>query len=374
MHPLILVVSPFSSPQFFHKSDLSLSFYIPKHKVSHVIPQHFQERILRVFVCDPTPEKIRAAGDAIRYFLERNNGISPKAPMRSLSSPGTLTAAQPIRGGSVFTRPIGNGHGIVEESVDAMDEADESMGAESSNFSVQLTPYAARTQSVQDRLLAAADGNGDSAPTPLLPPLPATPTRADRDADAPPTIILDRHAEKPQEANGAHTTGTTSTPRALQFAAPAATASSKRAFAMIGAASTPVTSRLPPSSPYRRDRESISSSPCPTPTPMKRRGALFKPATPVGKLAAAAAASRGHTPSTARTVSTRGTPSSEAATPQSQANKRQKVQSESRSRTASPPPTAATSAKRSPRIAAAAAAAEEHRPAAGTTKAKTLHY
>lgn len=47
--------------RFFKDWSSNESFTIPKHKVSLLIPEHFHERYLRVYVKNPTEERMVAA-------------------------------------------------------------------------------------------------------------------------------------------------------------------------------------------------------------------------------------------------------------------------------------------------------------------------
>ena len=352
-----------------------------------------------------------AAAEAVNYFLQRNNCVSPTiAPMRSLSSPSALTAAQPIRGGSVFSRrPIsscsnapptatmtamtimngtnGSNHerAIVEEE-EGEDEDEISLSqataaaVDDTPFSIELTPYtAARSESVMDRLLAASNlgmaasssssgspntTDASSSPVSILPALPSTPTRdsSPHVVESPPTVKLDRHAVIADGA-GAECDGDASmdqrpdgpphhanmvTPRSLTFAStsappPSTTPGSsnrlKRPFERVTmTAATTLMSVTTPAESTPAPATRNNCSPCPTvtahttsaaavcftplsrppssststpytgstPTPQKTRrphGIFSKPATPVGKMAAQAAAlARGNTPATNRTV------------------------------------------------------------------------
>lgn len=371
--------NPVDSIRFFHKSHPNHSFYIPKHKVSHVIPQHFQERILRVFLRDVTQAKLEAASEAITFFLERNNCISPTPPTRSLSSPSALTSAQPIRGGSLFSRmrshppTVSNGRVIRESDEEEEEEVSLSQGTaivdadehdhdhqplNDAQFAVALTSYNGRSESVLNRLMAvtkdatpvtAADGSGN---TTILAPLPVTPTRNSKQAnvDSPPTVKLDRHAHVDDDASasaisaGGASPCVSSTPRSLTFATHASVAA-KRPFAATlhtdahAPAHAPAyTSTLAANNTPAPLRDA-TCSPCPTPmhtahtpldatrltprssafhatpTPLKKRAVLSKPATPVGKMAAQAAA-RATTPATATpTALTRITPFTARGTP-----------------------------------------------------------
>ncbi|KAF9906960.1 SAM domain and HD [Linnemannia zychae] len=61
--------NPVDGIKFFSKTNHSVSYHIPKEKVSSLIPSEFQENIIRVFSRDPT--KVRAVHEAFRRLMSR---------------------------------------------------------------------------------------------------------------------------------------------------------------------------------------------------------------------------------------------------------------------------------------------------------------
>ncbi|KAF8931770.1 SAM domain and HD [Haplosporangium gracile] len=61
--------NPVDGIKFFSKTNYSVSYHIPKEKVSSLIPSEFQENIIRVFSRDPT--KVRAVHEAFRRLMSR---------------------------------------------------------------------------------------------------------------------------------------------------------------------------------------------------------------------------------------------------------------------------------------------------------------
>lgn len=297
--------NPVDSVKFFHKSRLDVSFYIPKHKVSHLIPQHFQERIIRVFVTDTTHEKMSAASDAINHFLRYNNCVSPEPSpvVRSMSSPGTLTTAAPLRGASAFmlnshspliTRneqpketlpaastsasasappthgdgdededvgddgfPLSQGTAATEKHLDADEDEDESVA----QIHVEMTPFQGKSESVLSRLMAAG---GD---TPMAMAVSASASASASASSSSPTRLQQSRATRSRRTNG-HTqnpaTLTSTTPgQSLLADQPASIRSSASLTTPLhssfpSAMATPL--RPIPSSTYRRDRDAAAAS------------------------------------------------------------------------------------------------------------------
>ena len=76
--------NPVDHVRFFDKSDLSRSYAIPKSKVSHVMPERFSERILRVYIKDIEEQqpshhkpKFEALKAATQEWLRQHNCLSP---------------------------------------------------------------------------------------------------------------------------------------------------------------------------------------------------------------------------------------------------------------------------------------------------------
>lgn len=61
--------NPVDGIKFFSKTNHSVSYHIPKEKVSSLIPSEFQENIIRVFSRDPS--KVRAVHEAFRRLMSR---------------------------------------------------------------------------------------------------------------------------------------------------------------------------------------------------------------------------------------------------------------------------------------------------------------
>ena len=74
--------NPVDAIRFFDKSDLHCAYFIPKQKVSHVMPAHFHERILRVFIKDieerdPLKPRFLAVKAATIAWLRAHECVSP---------------------------------------------------------------------------------------------------------------------------------------------------------------------------------------------------------------------------------------------------------------------------------------------------------
>ena len=121
--------NPVDHVRFFDKSDVSVSYRIPKSRVSHVMPEVFSERILRVFIKDiettePSKPKFEALKAATTEWLKIHSCLSPvikrtasgalsrkpsflhKSPLRPSSQPTTHTAvAAAAETGSIVEVP-----------------------------------------------------------------------------------------------------------------------------------------------------------------------------------------------------------------------------------------------------------------------------
>lgn len=363
--------NPVDSVKFFHKHHRDISFRIPKEKVSHVIPQHFQERILRVFLKDVTEEKMNAAQETVRYFLEHNRCLTPNMqPMRSLSSPPELHATKPVRGGSNFTKMAAAAAAaaqqqnrqqhrsrIAEGAADE-DEAEEDIppsqnttqtaDVEASGGSSQMMddavpsskPYANGNHSaMMERLAAASASSASSAAAGAcvsfsLPEANFAPAAAA--AAAPlhtPTKPQAKSARR--NANVAAATAAVGSPERsppatvlLDRYAPRAEAATPAAASSAAAPSAAAAS-AGRSTPRGGSANTLGVPPVASAsaTPHKRRAnALTNPTTPAGKLAAQVAASRGNTPATGSRSTPAAAATSSTATPsQQQSNKRQRV-------------------------------------------------
>ena len=70
-------INPVDHIKFFDKNDLTRSYTIPAHKVTQLIPERFEERILRVFLKPANADKFAAAQFALTEFLKQNGQLSP---------------------------------------------------------------------------------------------------------------------------------------------------------------------------------------------------------------------------------------------------------------------------------------------------------
>lgn len=368
--------NPVDSVHFFHKHHRDISFRIPKEKVSHVIPQHFQERILRVFLKDVTEEKMNMAQETVRYFLEQNRCLTPNMmPMRSFSSPPELHVTKPVRGGSNFTKMAAAAAAaaqqqqqqhrqqqrsrIAESAADDGEEDDaeddippsqnttQTADVEASGGSSQMMDDAApagaakpaangkHNSAIMERLAAASASSSSAAaasasgvsfalPEATFAPAAAaslqTPTK-------PQAKSVRRSANAAAAAAGSPERSPPATV-VLDRYAPRAEASTPAAAAAASSAASSTPSALGRSTPRGGNNTlGVPTVASASATPHKRRAnALTNPTTPAGKLAAQVAASRGNTPATGN----RNTPAAAAAgsnaTPgQQQSNKRQRV-------------------------------------------------
>ena len=88
--------NPVDAIEFFDKTEPGRSFPIPRSKVSHLVPQHFQERILRVFLKDAEDDsgglrpKFHTVKAATIAWLKGHDCVSP---IVSRTASGVLTRA-----------------------------------------------------------------------------------------------------------------------------------------------------------------------------------------------------------------------------------------------------------------------------------------
>ena len=369
--------NPVDSVKFFHKHHRDVSFRIPKEKVSHVIPQHFQERILRVFLKDVTEEKMDAAQETVRYFLEHNRCLTPNLqPVRSLSSPPELHVSKPVRGGSNFTKMAAAAAAAAqqqnkqsqkrsrvaetaaEDDVDADAEEDDIPPSQNTTRTADVEASGGASQMMDDGETAATVAS--SKPTTngkhsaMLDRLAAASASSSSSAAAgasfslreanfaPAAAAASLHTPtKPQaksawrNANAAAAASTGSPERSppatvlldryaprAEAATPAAAGSSSAAAASSTPSAAAAAGRSTPRSTLAVPAVASASA-----TPHKRRAnALTNPTTPAGKLAAQVAASRGNTPATGNRSTPAAAAAGSTATPsQQQSNKRQRV-------------------------------------------------
>ena len=109
--------NPVDSIRFFDKSDLHTSYAIPKAKVSHVMPQHFHERLLRVYLKDtedasPSKPKFAQVKASTIAWLKAHDCVSP---VITRTASGALLRAR----AHSFLRPIDEAERAEEESAAA---------------------------------------------------------------------------------------------------------------------------------------------------------------------------------------------------------------------------------------------------------------
>ena len=127
--------NPVDHVRFFDKSAVDVSYRIPKSKVSHVMPDHFSERILRVYIKDleeqqPTKPKFEALKAATTEWLKQHRVLSPvikRTASGALSRKPSFLHRSPLRhdsqnSGHSAAAAAADGGSIVEEHEEAADK------------------------------------------------------------------------------------------------------------------------------------------------------------------------------------------------------------------------------------------------------------
>ncbi|KAA0163803.1 hypothetical protein FNF31_02657 [Cafeteria roenbergensis] len=103
--------NPIERTRFYRDRDSTTSFRIPPHKVSHIIPREFEERVLRVYSRSGDPASVAAIQVAFRAFLRQFSG---------------RVSRRPDHGSKVFSLSQDAAHGASRAALDS--DSDEPAG------------------------------------------------------------------------------------------------------------------------------------------------------------------------------------------------------------------------------------------------------